>query len=133
MLQTAEATTQLSKMLSKTLIQLSYAFASIGATLAGPLAPRQECDTCAVCDVGPGDCAGDDLVAYNACVANTLARCGKSCGSLDSDGAISACTVAEGTTREPCQNACVQSRLATGLTRLVSNGSPKQWVYLMSY
>jgi hypothetical protein len=98
-----------------TITRCLVTFALIGTSLANPLFKREDCQ-CAVCDVGPGDCQGDDLKDYNACVAYVLGECGRSCGSLAAGtGAQDGCYAAEITRSKPCENACVQAQLQKAL------------------
>jgi hypothetical protein len=99
-----------------TITRCLVTFALIGASLGNPLFFKREDCQCAVCDVGPGDCAGDDLKDYNACVAYVLGECGRSCGSLAAGtGAQDGCYAAEITRSKPCENACVQDQLRAKL------------------
>jgi hypothetical protein len=96
-------------------VQLVFAFAMVSTGLSSPLLAREDCQ-CAICDVGPGDCQGDDLTAYNSCVAVTLGQCGRDCGTLEAGtGAQEGCYAAQIGIQKPCENACVQTQLRNKL------------------
>lgn len=57
----------------------------------------------------PGDLAGDDLKAWNDCVAVTAREDGFSCLKLS--GRKDGCLAAEITIQKPCENKGVQARL----------------------
>jgi len=65
-----------------------------------------------IVDDTPGGLTGDDLKAWNACVAVTISEQGRTCDSLKAGtGAQDGCYAAEITIQKPCENAGVQKRL----------------------
>ena len=80
---------------------------TLSPTTAVPVFKRSS-----IVDDSPGDLTGNDLKAWNACVAVTVNEQGRSCGSLTpGTGAQDGCYAAEITIQKPCENAGVQKRL----------------------
>ena len=84
----------------------------ISSVVAAPFLDSNLNKRAGILDDTSGDLTGDDLAAWNACVAVTASEAGESCGSLTAGtGAQDGCYAAEISIQKPCENAAVQARL----------------------